>query len=54
MGRKASGVVIQEKVCPICGRNFVPAALHQYKVKGRMVCSYGCTIRAEKLKGEKK
>jgi hypothetical protein len=31
-----------ERKCPICNKPFIPAGLHMYKVKGKLVCSYNC------------
>ncbi len=28
--------------CPVCGRNFVPAALHIYTKDSKTFCSWGC------------
>ena len=45
-----------ELKCPICGKKFVPAPEHIYRDKrvwnGRFVCSYGCVIKSERMKGE--
>ena len=44
------------KVCPVCGKNFMPAPYHVYKISvngsKRMVCSYRCTIIAERKSNE--
>ena len=40
--------------CPVCGKKFIPAAQHVYKVDNRFVCSWGCQRKAEKEKEEKK
>ncbi len=46
---------IKERVCPVCGKNFVPAALHIYKVKyNQLVCSYNCRCKYEKSEELKK
>ena len=42
------------KTCPICEKNFIPSVYHIYKVKGKMVCSWGCVMRAEKEEERKK
>ena len=57
---------IQEKVCPICGKTFVPAPCHRWTIHTRgnprmFVCTYACMrkweiprLEAEKKKAEKK
>ena len=45
--------LIKEYICPVCGKIFVPAPFHSYKVQDMncryyLVCSYSCTRRAEK------
>ena len=42
-----------EKKCPICGKKYIPAALHIYKVKGVLVCSYTCQQKGNKEKGHR-
>ena len=48
---------LKELKCPICGKIFVPAPEHVYRDKrswhGRFVCSYGCVIKSERMKGER-
>lgn len=40
---------IKERICPVCGKNFVPAPLHIYKIKySQLVCSYKCRCEYEK------
>lgn len=34
--------------CLVCGKMFIPAGQHMYKVKNRLVCSYGCRTKWEK------
>ena len=41
------------KICPVCGKNFVPAPMHIYKIRNKnkclnLVCTYGCMISWEK------
>ena len=44
-----------EKICPVCGKPFVPAPLHIYKIKGgQKVCSYKCRCEYEKFEEAKK
>lgn len=42
--------------CPVCGKNFVPAGQHMYKIKTkrgrRMVCSYHCMRKAKEKNTE--
>lgn len=55
---------IAVKKCPVCGREYVPAPEHSYKVyleckKGTghyktPVCSYGCMRKHQREKEEKK
>ena len=44
--------------CPICGKSFVPAPYHVYKmfIKGsyRYLCSWSCYRKAEREKENKK
>lgn len=40
-------------VCPVCGKDFIPAALHVYKDKRapyKKVCSWSCVRRSEQMK----
>jgi hypothetical protein len=46
--------VLREKICPICGKLFVPAPEHIYKVKGAQVCSWSCVCKAEREKEKAK
>lgn len=45
---------IRELVCIICGKTFIPAPMHIYKVKGKLVCSYNCRCAFEKSEEQKK
>ena len=50
---RAYGVIL--KVCPVCGKEFVPAPWHVYKDKRKggnrkFVCSYGCMRKSEREK----
>ena len=40
--------------CPICGKRFVPAAQHIYKVDSQCVCSWGCQRKIEKKREAKR
>jgi predicted RNA-binding Zn-ribbon protein involved in translation (DUF1610 family) len=44
---------VTEKKCPICGKSFIAAPMHTYKVNNRYVCSWGCVRTHEKKKGIK-
>lgn len=35
-------------VCPVCGKKFIPAPMHIYKVQNCFVCSWGCQRKFEK------
>lgn len=43
---------IAELICPVCGKIFIPAPFHVYKVKAhgmvKKCCSYGCQVKHEK------
>lgn len=43
---------VVDKICPICGKNFIPAGLHQFKdARTRnLVCSWPCELKSERLK----
>lgn len=51
-----SCTAIVDQECPICGKNFIPAPYHQWKMINRKtkgihwvnVCSYSCMRKAEK------
>lgn len=37
---------IATKVCPVCGKTFIPAKQHIYRdVNNRLVCSYSCSYK---------
>ena len=40
-------VEMVEKTCPVCGKNFIPAIQHIYRVKGKLVCTWTCMLKAE-------
>ena len=53
---------IVEKTCPVCGKNYIPAPYHMYKLwdsktgHSIQVCSYSCSLKkpgALKKKGTK-
>lgn len=57
----------QERICPICGKNFIPAPYHAWKVgcnaeddlldvygNGKLVCTYSCMRKWEKSHGRRK
>lgn len=41
-----------EIVCPVCGKTFIPAPMHIYKVRKSgyywRVCTWGCQMKWEK------
>lgn len=48
----------REIICPVCGKTFIPAPYHVYRVKNRsgnrvLACSWGCVIRREREEEEK-
>ena len=54
---------IVERVCPVCGKTFVPAPFHRYKENDmnchvRVMCSWGCLckyrVQIEAAKAERK
>lgn len=55
-----SQTIFKTCVCPVCGKKFLPAPAHVYKDqrswkhKARMVCSWGCVVKSERLKAEAK
>lgn len=47
MGEKVErGACITSKVCPICGKAFVPTHNWVYKRKGKYYCRYNCYKKA--------
>lgn len=41
------------KICPVCGKNFVPAPMHIYKIRinknrTNLVCTYNCMVNWQK------
>lgn len=42
---------MQEKICPVCKKTFIPAPLHIYMLnKSKLVCSWNCQIEGERKK----
>lgn len=43
---------IVDKICPVCGKNFIPAGLHMYKDarNHNPVCSWTCMLKSERIK----
>lgn len=40
---------IVEHVCPVCGKPFIPAPYHAYKIAANvLVCSYTCSLTGDK------
>ena len=46
--------MIVERTCPVCGKDFIPAAQHVYRDKHRkyLVCSYSCMLESQRRKGK--
>lgn len=38
----------RETICQVCGKRFIPAGQHIYKVNGKYVCSDTCRSRYNK------
>ena len=38
------------RICPVCGKRFIPAPYHVYKDKRKekYVCSYPCSLESER------
>lgn len=51
---------ITEKICPICGKTFIPAPMHAYKrnntpgSKTKYLCSYHCMVAWDKVHPQKR
>ena len=55
MGRKKKILDdAEERICPICGKNFIRSPLHIYMVKTKPVCSYGCRNKYERENPKKR
>ena len=40
--------ILSELVCPVCGKVYIPAPFHVYKIKSsKLVCSYKCQLEYE-------
>ena len=54
--KKSVSAHIFETECPICGKAFVPAPFHRYKLligsRERLVCTYSCMSRGLREKEE--
>lgn len=55
MAGKPTAHLIERK-CPVCGKSFFAYPEHVYKDKRtkRLVCSWGCVCKSERLKEEAK
>lgn len=46
------------RVCPICGKKFIPEPLHVYRDKtdpnGKLVCTYSCMRESERRLEERR
>ena len=40
--------VFIDRVCPVCGKTFIPAPFHIYKVNNVKVCTYSCQLKGER------
>ena len=47
MGRSKKSDVLIERECCICGRAFLPAVQHVFKVTGRWCCTYPCYLKLQ-------
>lgn len=48
---KTNGIIgyyLQERSCPVCGKNFIPAPEHIYRDGTSKVCSWSCQLKAER------
>ncbi len=50
---------LKEEKCPICGKTFIPAQLHVYKVHflgshDKTVCSWKCVMDGERAQEQKR
>lgn len=50
-----AGIDMKLVKCPVCGKNYIPAPLHVYKIKNgtMLVCSWSC-LRAYEKEHEKR
>lgn len=51
---KEAWKILVELTCPVCGKTFVPAPEHAYKVDRKTVCSYHCLCDWIKKNGKDK
>lgn len=49
---KDDGFDIHERKCAGCGRRFVVAPYHSYKLGAKLYCSYTCYMKATRAKEE--
>ncbi len=47
MGRYKDDAGFAERECCICGRVFIPAVEHVFKVTGRWCCTYPCYLKLQ-------
>ena len=41
--------IIHDAICPVCGKNYIPAPFHLYKIYGHArVCSWTCQLKGER------
>lgn len=43
--KKTRKKIFTTHTCKQCGKKFIPAPYHSYKVNGRTLCSWGCLVR---------
>lgn len=52
MSGSSPNTALRMPSCPICGKNFIPAPEHIYKIREKgtykLVCSWGCVRKHEK------
>lgn len=49
-----SRVPFKTKICKVCGKEFLPAAEHMWRVGKQVVCSYSCMRKRKREIEEKK
>lgn len=43
-----------EKKCPICGRTFIPAPMHIFRIDGKTFCRWTCYKKYQDAKVDKR
>lgn len=56
-----AGQMLVVRPCPVCGKGFIPAELHVYRIRlkptsgyDQLVCSWTCLRTAEKMADEQR